>query len=183
MTWTLPGTTLPGKRSDAGRTDGLFRSMMLTGGLTLGQVATITGLEPYTIQNWVKRGFLAPPRGKRYNMEQLCRIITINMLRGALPLERICSLLSYINGSLSDESDDIIDDTDLYFMFVKLAAQARDLDGGEQWSEAIAQTLSDYVEPFPGARARIETVLRIMLTAWISTRMRQEAEAMLSTIT
>ena len=111
MTWTLPGTTLLGKRSDAGRTDGLFQSMMLTGGLTLGQVATITGLEPYTIQNWVKRGFLPPPRGKRYDMEQLCRIITINMLRGALPLERICSLLSYINGSLTDESDDIIDDT------------------------------------------------------------------------
>ena len=182
MTWTLPGTTLSVKRSDACRTDGLFQSMMLTGGLTLGQVATITGLEPHTVQNWVKRGFLAPPRGKRYNMEQLCRIITINTLRGALPLERICGLLSYINGDLSDESDDIIDDTALYFMFVKLAAQARDLDGGEQWNSAIESTLSGYTEPFPGARGRIETVLRIMLTAWISTRMRQEAETMLSTI-
>jgi len=183
MTWTLPGTTLPGKRSDADRTEGLFQSMMLTGGLTLGQVATITGLEPHTVQNWVKRGFLPPPRGKRYNMEQLCRIITINMLRGALPLERICRLLSYINGSLTDEADDIIDDTVLYFIFVKLAARARDLDGGEQWSQAIAETLDNYREPFPGARQRIETVLRIMLTAWISTRMRQEAEAMLNTIT
>ena len=182
MTWTLPGTTLLGKRSDAGRTDGLFQSMMLTGGLTLGQVATITGLEPYTIQNWVKRGFLPPPRGKRYDMEQLCRIITINMLRGALPLDRICSLLSYINGSLTDESDDIIDDTVLYFIFVKLAARARDLDGGEQWQQAMDETLSDYVEPVPGARERIEKVLRIMLTAWIATRMRQEAETMLSTI-
>lgn len=182
MTWTLPGTTLLGKRSDAGRTDGLFQSMMLTGGLTLGQVATITGLEPYTIQNWVKRGFLPPPRGKRYDMEQLCRIITINMLRGALPLERICSLLSYINGSLTDESDDIIDDTVLYFIFVKLAARVRDLDGGAQWNEAIQETLAEYSEPVPGAKLRIEKVLRIMLTAWIATRMRQEAEAMLSTI-
>ena len=181
MTWTLPGTTLQGDRSDAGRTDGLFRSMMLTGGLTLGQVATITGLEPYTVQNWVKRGFLPPPRGKRYDMEQLCRIITINMLRGALPLEKICGLLSYINGSLTDESDDIIDDTALYFMFVKLAAQARDLEGDE-WDSAIADTLAGYREPFPGARQRIEKVLRIMLMAWISTRMRQEAEAMLSTL-
>ena len=115
-------------------------------------------------------------------MEQLCRIITINMLRGALPLDRICSLLSYINGSLTDESDDIIDDTVLYFIFVKLAARARDLDGGEQWQKAMDETLSDYVEPVPGARVRIEKVLRIMLTAWIATRMRQEAEAMLSTI-
>jgi len=181
MNWTLPGTTLQGKRSDAGRTDGLFQSMMLTGGLTLGQVATITGLEPYTVQNWVKRGFLPAPRGKRYDMEQLCRIITINMLRGALPLEKICGLLSYINGSLTDESDDIIDDTVLYFMFVKLAARARDLEG-DQWDAAIADTLAGYREPYPGAKERIEKVLRIMLTAWISTRMRQTAEAMLSTL-
>ena len=181
MTWTLPGTTLQGKRADAGRTDGLFQSMMLTGGLTLGQVATITGLEPYTVQNWVKRGFLPAPRGKRYDMEQLCRIITINMLRGALPLEKICGLLSYINGSLTDESDDIIDDTALYFMFVKLAAQARDLEGA-QWEAAISDTLAGYLEPYPGARQRIEQVLRIMLTAWISTRMRQEAERMLAAL-
>ena len=179
MTWTLPGTTLLGKRSDAGRTDGLFQSMMLTGGLTLGQVATITGLEPYTIQNWVKRGFLSPPRGKRYDMEQLCRIITINMLRGALPLERICSLLSYINGSLTDESDDIIDDTVLYFIFVKLAARARDLDGAEQWNEAIRDTLADYAEPVPGARARVREVLKIMLSAYLAARMLQETEKMM----
>ena len=40
--------------------------------------------------------------------------------------------------------------------------------------------LSDYEEPVPGAKLRIEKVLRVMLTAWISTRMRQEAEKMLS---
>ena len=181
MNWTLPGTSLQVSRAEAPRTEDRFRSMMLTGGLTLGQVATITGLEPYTVQNWVKRGFLPAPRGKRYDMEQLCRIITINMLRGALPLEKICGLLSYINGSLTDESDDIIDDTALYFMFVKLAARARDLEGAE-WEEAIADTLAGYLEPYPGARQRIEQVLRIMLTAWISTRMRQEAEAMLAAL-
>jgi len=182
MNWTLPGTTLPGNRSEAHRTQELFQSMMLTGGLTLGQVSTVTGLEPHTIQNWVKRGFLAPPRGKRYNMEQLCRIITINMLRGALPLERICGLLSYINGSLTDESDDIIDDTVLYFMFVRLAAQARTMKTPHQWQQAIEATLADYEEPFPGAALRIGKVLRIMLTAWIATRLRQETEAMLTEI-
>jgi len=182
MTWYLPGTTLTGKRSDAGKTEELFQSMLLAGGLTLGQVATITGLENYTIQNWVKRGYLPPPRGKRYDMEQLCRIITINMLRGTLPLEKICSLLTYINGNLADEGDDTIDDTTLYFIFVRLAAAARDMDGKEEWDAAIRESLRDYVEPIPGTRARIETVLRIMLTAWIATRMRQEAEAMLITI-
>ncbi len=182
MNWILPGTTLEARREDADQVENLFQSMLLTGGLTLGQVAIISGLEPYTIQNWVKRGFLPPPVGKRYNMEQLCRIVTINMLRGALPLEKITSLLSYINGSLTCESDDIIDDTALYFLFVRLAAQARDLDDEQQWQAALDIALSSYREPVPGARARIEKVLRVMVTAWIATRMRQEAESMLAQI-
>ena len=180
MNWTLPGTTLQSRREDAGAVEGLFRSLMLTGGLTLGQVTAVTGLEPHTVQNWVKRGFLPPPRGKRYDMEQLCRIITINMLRGALPLEKICSLLGYINGDLADERDDTIDDTLLYFTFVRLAAEARQLDDPASWQQALDVAPEDYREPIPGARHRIEQVLRIMLTAWIATRMRQEAESMLA---
>ena len=88
MQWIIPGTTLTGERSNADRTDGLFQSLFLAGGLTLSQVSSITGLEPYTIQNWVKRGFLSPPVAKRYNMEQVCRIININILKGAVPLSR-----------------------------------------------------------------------------------------------
>ena len=180
MDWTLPGTTLTARREDAGAVEAVFRSLMLTGGLTLGQVATITGLEPHTVQNWVKRGFLPPPRGKRYDMEQLCRIVTINMLRLALPLEKICSLLGYINGDLADERDDTIDDSLLYFTFVKLASEARTLTDPDHWYEALERTLADYSEPIPGARTRVEQVLRVMLTAWIAARMRQEAESMLA---
>ena len=38
----------------------------------------------------------------------------------------------------------------------------------------------EYQEPVPGARERIKIALRIMLTAWLGSRMCQEAEAMLS---
>ena len=174
--WYIPGTTLEGLRSNADRTDGLFQSLFLAGGLTLSQVASITGLEPYTIQNWVKRGFLSPPRNKRYDLEQVCRIIIINMLKGALPLEQICSLISYINGSLTDESDDTIDDAALYFKFVSLAARARHIGGSKEWGEAIDEVMSDYEEPIPGAKMRIVKVLRIMLTAWIASRLVLEAQ-------
>lgn len=179
MNWIIPGTTLEGQRENADRTDGLFGSMFLAGGLTLSQVSSITGLEPYTIQNWVKRGFLPPPQNKRYNMEQVCRIININLLKGALPLEQICSLMSYINGSLTDESDDTIDDAVLYFKFVSLAARARHIGGTKEWNAAIEEVVADYEEPIPGAKARIVKVLRIMLTAWVAGRLRQEAETML----
>lgn len=180
MNWTIPGTTLEGLRSNADRTDGLFQSMFLAGGLTLSQVASVTGLEPYTIQNWVKRGFLSAPRNKRYDMEQVCRIININLLKGTLPLEQICRLMAYLNGDLTDESDDLVDDTMLYFLFVRLAARARYLGGDKSWDDALVEVTADYVEPIPGAREKLIKVLKIMLTAWVSSRIKAEAEQMIA---
>lgn len=178
MNWTIPGTTLTAPRANADRTDEMFSSMFLAGGMVLSQIASITGLEPYAIQNWVKRGFLSPPVNKRYTMEQLCRILIINMLKGALPMEKICSLLTYINGDLADESDDIIDDTVLYFMFVKLAARARHIGGDKAWDEALLDATTSYQEPVPGARDRVIRVLRIMLNAWIASRFLSQVQEM-----
>ncbi len=180
MNWIIPGTTLEGLRENADRTDGLFQSMFLAGGLTLSQVASVTGLEPYTIQNWVKRGFLSPPRNKRYDMEQVCRIININLLKGTLPLEQICSLMAYLNGDLADESDDLVDDTMLYFLFVRLAARARYIGGDKTWDEALEEVAADYAEPVPGARAKLIKVLKIMLTAWVAGTIKASAEKMIA---
>lgn len=176
MKWTVPGTVLQIRREDADNIEEIFSSMFLAGGMVLGQVASVTGLEPYTVQNWVKRGFLPPPENRRYSVTQLCRIIHINMLKSVLSLETICGLLEYINGKLDEEADDIIDDAALYFLFVKLAARAKQLDDPQLWEKALEEALSDYREPVPGARERIEKALRIMLTAWIAARMRQAAE-------
>ena len=182
MDWIIPGTTLTGKREEAEYVEQQFKSMFLAGGIVLSQVASITGLEPYMVQNWVKRGFLTKPENKRYTLRQLCRIININMLKNALPMETICGLLGYVNGDLDDDSDDLIDDSQLYFMFVRLAAKARYIGGEKSWDEALDEVAADYVEPVPGARQRVKQVLRIMLTAWIASRMRQEAERMLKSL-
>ena len=140
----------------------------------------IAGLEPYTVQNWVKRGFLQPPRGKRYDMEQVCRILNINLLKGALTLEQSCQLISYINGDLTDESDDLIDDTLLYFYFVRLAARAQDLGNKDVWDVALKEVTAGYREPIPGAGEKLEKVLKVMLTAWLAGRLKAQAEQMLS---
>ncbi len=182
MNWTIPGTTLTARQEDAQYIESQFQSMFLAGGIVLGQVTSITGLDPYMIQNWVKRGFLTKPQAKRYTLRQLCRILNINMLRGILPMEQICGLLRYINGNLDDEGDDIIDDSKLYFIFVQLAAHAREIDTTAAWTQAIDTVLADYCEPFPGARERIAKVLQIMVTAWIASRMAQEAERMLKNL-
>lgn len=178
MNWTLPGTVLTVPRADADRASLTLGNLFLAGGISLGQVSSITGLESYTVQNWVKRGFLAPPVGKRYTLRQLCRILNINMLRGVLPMEKICGMLGYINGALDDESDDMIDDSQLYFFFVSLAA--RNLTPGEDWPAATDETLADFPETVPGARERIARVLQVMLTAYTAEQLRQHAERILT---
>ena len=179
MNWTIPGTVLTVPREDIAHIPEQFRAMFLPGGMVLSQISAITGLESYTIQNWVKRGFLTAPVNKRYTLRQLCRIINIHMLKGVLPLERICSLLGYVNGQLDNEQDDIIDDSDLYFIFVRLAANSRELYREENREAVLDEALADYQEPVPGAKERVKTTLRIMLTAWLAARMTQEAERML----
>lgn len=180
MEWTIPGTTLTAQRDAADTVEGLFAPLFLAGGLTLSQVASITGLEPYTIQNWVKRGFLPPPQGKRYNMEQVCRLINMNILKGTMPLEQIIHLMSYLNGSLSDESDDLVDDTMLFFFFVKLAARARYIGGSKAWDDALVEITADYREPVPGAREKLINVLKIMLTVWCANMLKNQAETMIA---
>ena len=180
MQWTIPGTVLTGVRDEAPYVADQFTAMFFGGGISLGQVATITGLETYTVQNWVKRGFLAKPERKRYSLRQLCRILNINMLKAAMPMEEICRLLEYINGALDNEGDDLIDDSRLYFMFVQLAAKARYIGGTQNWDDALQEVTEDYDEPVPGARQKLVQVLRIMLTAWVSAQLRYQAERMMA---
>ena len=177
MEWFIPGTVLQADRT--ADIEQQFSAMFLGGGIVLSQVTGITGLEAYTVQNWVKRGFLSPPERKHYSLKQLCRIMNINMLKNVLPMERIVGLLSYINGDLEDESDDIIDDSRLYFMFARLAAQAPAMNTPQGRDECIAKELASYREPIPGAKERVAKVLAIMLTAWASAQLRQTVEQML----
>ena len=102
MQWNIPGTVLMATEQDTSHIEERFRAMFLGGGVMLSQVSAVTGLETHTIQNWVKRGFLTSPVNKRYTLRQFCRILNINMLKSALPMEEICGLLQYINGNLTE---------------------------------------------------------------------------------
>jgi DNA-binding transcriptional MerR regulator len=180
--WTIPGTILQTNRAEAEYIPQQLEALFFGGGIALSQVTAITGLEAHTVQNWVKRGFLTSPVGKRYTLRQLCRILNINVLRCTMPIDRICHLLSYVNGELDDESDDLIDDSQLYFMFVRLAALVGQVNDPDAWDAFITREMEGYQEPAAGAAKRVETVLRIMLTAWASVRLQKKAEQMLCQI-
>ena len=72
--WTLPGTVLSVDADRPQAAEEVFSSLFLAGGLVLSQVTQVTGLEPYIIQNWVRRGFLAPPKQRKYTRRQLDKI-------------------------------------------------------------------------------------------------------------
>lgn len=182
MQWKIPGTVLETDCRAAESLRQQFDALFLGGGIVLSQVSNITGLEPYTVQNWVKRGFLSAPERKRYSLSQLCRILNINMLKAALPMEDICGLLGYINGKLDDQSDDMIDDAQLYFLFVQLAAYHRQMQDPAGRDAYLTQILENYQEPVPGARERVAKVLQVMLTAWAAAQLRQTAVQMLDAL-
>ena len=83
----------------------LDKVFYITDGIMLAQVREITGIDGTTLQNWLKRGWVASPAKKAYSKEHLARILIINMLRDTMQLSQIIFLLTYVNGT---EAQDMI---------------------------------------------------------------------------
>ena len=123
MVKTFPGTTIEISKLEKGSSLLLFDGIFATGGITLSQISVMTGLEPYLIQNWVKRGFLSSPVKRVYSREQFSRIVIINMLRESLQLEKICGLIHLIGGKPDNKEDDLIGFEELYHRYVDIPHQ------------------------------------------------------------
>lgn len=181
----LPGTTIQSKLETFDVAEQILGTIFSGGGLILSQVSQMTSLEPYIIQNWVKRGFLSPPIAKRYSKNQFCRIVIINMLKETLQLDKITNMLTYINGVLDDESDDVISDTDLYNYYVNLVVLIYQENGDLKYideknlSGTINELLVDYREPYKGVKGKLKKVLKIMFTAHLSSILNVRVNLML----
>ncbi len=148
-----------------------------TGGITLSQIVEMTGLEGTTVQNWVKRGWVSKTVGKKYNERQIARILIISVLRDSIPLTQIAGLMSYVNGSVDDMSDDIIDEGELYS---RLCAIIYELDENKlstgSIKSAIKEHLADYKGPLPDSKERLFGALRVMVTAYIAAMIKRKSE-------
>ncbi len=183
MSKTFPGTTIETTSLEKGSSRRLFDGIFATGGITLSQVSVMTGLEPYLIQNWVKRGFLSSPVKRLYSKEQFARIIIINMLREALQIDKICGLIYAIGGVLDDTSDDLISDDELYHRYVDMLSDG-DINISDKASvirAAEAVTL-DFDGRQPDSRKKLSRILQIMLYAHAASNLRSSAEEILSTL-
>mgnify|MGYP000863702972 CR=1 FL=1 len=156
----------------------------IMGGIYLSQLAEMVGVPGATLQNWVKRGFVASPVNKRYTCRQTCRMILIALLRHTLPLEDITALLSSINNDLADEQDDLIDDSKLYLYFCDVVLPLP--PGGYFDIPELKRRISAVTAGFTGASAadleRLNRVLLVMVLAYGSWQLQQQAENLLNGI-
>lgn len=176
-------TTYPGMKVEIGElTVGcscqLFDGIFATGGITLSQVSVMTGLEPYQIQNWVKRGFVSPPVKRIYSREQFARIVLINMLKEALQIDKICHLVTVLQGKSPDPADDLIGSEELYHCYVDmLACSDIDLRDRRSIKAAAEKACESYIEPEPGYKKQLVRIMQVMLCAHAASMLRESAEA------
>ena len=175
----LPGTVLPTEDITRGF-DVIHPSIRATNGLTLAQVCTITGLEQSTIQNWIKRGWVAHPENKRYGEYQLARIMIINMLRASMQLDNIAWLLRFVNGEADDRGDDIIPDSVLYTHLCVIAEECEknEVFRTEDIQKVVESALDDYTEAYPGAKAKLVAALTVMTLGYLASEIRKDAESL-----
>ncbi len=183
MPTTYPGTTIEVMSLERCSSRSLFDGIFAAGGITLSQVCIMTGLEPYMVQNWVKRGFVTPPKKRVYTRTQFARIIIINMLRDSLQIDRICSLIKLLGGLTPDPADDLISDDELYHRYVDMVSALRINISDPDAVVNAAQTASEgFVERIPKAREQLVRILQVMLYAHTASGLRLKADEILSTL-
>ena len=151
-------------------------------GLTLSQVCALSGLEPSTIQNWIKRGFVPHPDCKKYRERHLARILLIADLRDSLQIDRIGELLHYINGDTDDESDDIISEENLYDLFREITGEPEcGISKPDAIGELVRRRVGLYLDDAQ-ARAKVAQAMEIMVCAYIAACYKKAADKMLDDI-
>ena len=181
----IPGTKL--KKAEMENLTGmafLKKVFFVSEGVMLTQIRDISGIDSSTLQNWTKRGWVANAKLKKYNMDQVAHILIINMLRSCMQLEHIAFLVQYINGDLEDTSDDIITDSRLYDYICRILEHI--ISTGdcalEDIAACVAKITDDYVEPFAGARERLNRALEIIVVTYYSALLKRRATALLENL-
>lgn len=181
MSTTFPGTTIEVASLEKGSSKLLFDGIFATGGITLSQMSVMTGLEPYLIQNWVKRGFVTSPKKRVYSREQFARVVIINMLRETLQIDRVCKLIRIVGGALDDPDDDLIGDDELYHKYVDMLASSQfDITDKDTVRKAAEDALADFEDALPDQRKQLIKILQVMLYAHAASELRRSAEEMLA---
>ena len=180
---------MPGKTtSNSARSEKGFEKIKIlleaTGGLSLSQVCAVAGLEGSTVQNWVKRGWVAHPNGKKYEEKHIARILIINALKECIKLEHIVLLMDYVNVNPEDNRESIIKESLLYDYLCDALQRLGGVDdmpkGGVE--SVVEKIIRDYNGPTESSRVRIRKALTIMICACVCTDVKRRTEAMMGQV-
>ena len=175
----IPGTSIGFSEQGRNKAFSLISPVLeATGGLTLSQLSKLTVLEGSTIQNWIKRGWVSSAKSKKYSEKQVVRILLINMLKGAMKLEHIAKLMTYINGDVEDTSDDIIDDVTLYNILCRIIFTAED-EGAFESSmvkQLIERELTQCASHIRSDEDKLRKAMYVMVMAYRSACLKAEME-------
>ena len=178
----IPGTCLLRERM-GGITGMEFLSKIffITDGVMLTQIREISGIDGSTLQNWTKRGWVANSRLKKYDINQVAHILIINMLRSCMQLDKITSLIQYINGRVDDRDDDIIEDSVLYDYICRILDKLMTYDVCSLGSvrNTISEITANYCENVRGARERLTNALEIIVVAYYASLIKKHSDSML----
>lgn len=181
----IPGTKLYRSEMD-GLTglDFLKKVFFISEGVMLTQIRDISGIDSSTLQNWTKRGWVANSHLKRYDIDQVAHILIINMLRSCMQLDRIAFLIQYVNGSVSDLSDDIIRDSVLYDYICRILSRMMDSNtcALSDVRSVVEEITSDYKEPYSGAEERLNRALEVIVVAYYAAVIKRHADGLLDKI-
>lgn len=178
----IPGTIL--KKADMGDSTGLEflnKIFYITDGIMVGEIRSISGLDTSTLQNWVKRHWIVNSKLKRYDIDQVARILIINMLRSCMQLDHIAFLIRYINGNVDCEGDDIIRDSVLYDYICRIINKLTEKDTvpEQKVKQYIDEVIADYEEKVSGARKRLQKAMEIIIVTYYASLMKRRADIML----
>ncbi len=183
MLITFPGTTIEALHIQKGASRVLFDGIFATGGITLSQVSVMTGLEPYMIQNWVKRGFVSSPKNRIYSKEQFARIAIINMLREAIQIDRICSLIEAIVDVIDDTCDKLKGDDDLYHLYVDMITDGNiNINNDNSITKAAVRATEEITEKEANAKQQLIKILKIMTYAHTASQLKALGNEIFSTL-
>lgn len=176
----IPGTTL--EYTEEGSMFSMLLPIIQAGdGLTLSQVCSITGLEASTIQNWVKRRYVARPVKKKYRERQLARILLISALRDCMQIDKIGALMEMINGNADDESDDIIPEEKLYDYFCSIITEYFEQKPSlEDVPDLVKRSLLTYTSKNKNDIKRLSDAMTVMVYAYIAAVYKNKADTILS---
>lgn len=178
--FTVPGTTI----KIGGLVGSIFSGFgnMLSpflgfgSGLLLSQITHIAdNLTRETIQNWVKRNYVDPPRkGRFYDENQVARILIFNSLRSVMELDDIKLLLDCVC-SVSRTS---LGEKELLEIFNDSIIKTRAVKPGdlEGYDKAVGEEIMKSLERKEGDKAAIKEVIFIMLTAYQSSLLKRKAD-------